>query len=651
MKKNYPPRPSRSDSFLGIHFDFHAGDDCTQIGRNVTRRMVEQIIDAVHPDYLQCDCKGHRGLCSYPTKVGNPAPGFVRDQLRIWRDVTAERGVSLYMHYSGVWDAEACKRHPSWACVDENGKRSQKITSVFGPYADKLLIPQLRELADVYGVDGVWADGECWATVPDWHPNAIKAWIAKTGIKKVPRKPHDPHYAGYLEFCREAFRRYLAHWVDELHRTNPTFQIASNWAYSSFMPEPVTTNVDFISGDYSLQNSVNTARLEARAMPRQGKPWDLMAWSFAAKWGEGGYTTKCVPQLQQEAAIVLAAGGGFQAYFQQKRDGSVAGWQMKLMAETAMFCRARQAVCHRAKAVPQIGLVLSAKAFYRKSSRLFAPWGGELVPLSGVMRSLLESQYSVEVLEEHHLAGRMAEYPLLVVPEWDWLPGTFKRALLEYVRGGGNLLAIGPACAAMFRKELRVKLLGNPEEKLQYVEHDGWLGALKTVSQQVKLGPGARAFGRLRAKNDIAEPSVPAASIAKLGKGCIAATYVNLGERYVNGATATARDFLAALVRELFPKPIVEVTGSHSVDVAVNRIGGKLAVNLVNTAGPHANEKIYAFDEIPAVGPLTVIIRTRRKPKKVTLQPAGRKINYAFSKGTIELQLKQLAIHEIIVVE
>jgi len=651
MKKTYPPRPRRSDSFLGIHFDFHAGDDCTQIGKDVTRPMVEQIIDAVQPDYIQCDCKGHRGLCSYPTKVGNPAPGFIRDQLRIWRDVTAERGVALYMHYSGVWDNEACKRHPSWARVDENGKRDKKITSVFGPYADKLLIPQLRELADVYGVDGVWADGECWATVPDWHPNAIKEWVARTGIRKIPRKPEDPHYAEYLEFCRDAFRRYLAHWVDEVHRTNPNFQIASNWAYSSFMPEPAKANVDFISGDYSPQNSVNTARLEARAMARQGKPWDLMAWSFAAKWGEGGWTTKSTPQLQQEAAIVLAAGGGFQAYFQQKRDGSVAAWQMKLMAETAKFCRARQAACRRAEAVPQIGLVLSGKAFYRKSSRLFAPWGGELVPLSGVLRSLLESQYSVEVLDEHHLAGRMAEYPLLVLPERDWLPPAFKRKLFEYVRDGGNLLAIGPQCAAMFQKELRVKLLGKPEEKLQYVEHNGWLGALKTTSQQVKLGPGAKAFGKLRAKNDIADPFTPAASIAKLGKGRIAAVYVNLGERYVNGATFTARDFLAALVHELFPRPIAEVTGSHSVDVAVNRIGGKLAVNLVNTAGPHANEKVYAFDEIPPVGPLTVAIRTGRKPKKVTLQPAGRALAHTFSKGTVELTIKQLAIHDIIVAE
>ena len=63
-------------------------------------------------------CKGHPGLSSYPTKVGNQAPGFVGDPLRVWRQVTAERGVALYMHYSGVWDSEAIRRHPDWAAVE-----------------------------------------------------------------------------------------------------------------------------------------------------------------------------------------------------------------------------------------------------------------------------------------------------------------------------------------------------------------------------------------------------------------------------------------------------------------------------------------------------------------------------------------------------
>ena len=88
-----PERMRRADSFLGIHFDFHAGKDCTSVGKRTTPEMVRLVIDKVRPDYIQIDCKGHPGYSSYPTKVGNPAPGFVGDPLRIWRDVTRQRGM------------------------------------------------------------------------------------------------------------------------------------------------------------------------------------------------------------------------------------------------------------------------------------------------------------------------------------------------------------------------------------------------------------------------------------------------------------------------------------------------------------------------------------------------------------------------------
>ena len=45
-----PPRLKRAGSFLGIHFDFHAGPDCTEVGKNTTPAMVQRIIDLVHPD-------------------------------------------------------------------------------------------------------------------------------------------------------------------------------------------------------------------------------------------------------------------------------------------------------------------------------------------------------------------------------------------------------------------------------------------------------------------------------------------------------------------------------------------------------------------------------------------------------------------------
>ena len=205
-----PPRMKRADAFLGIHFDFHAGKDCTQVGARTTPEMVNVVIDKVQPDYIQIDCKGHPGFSSYPTKVGNPAPGFVGDPFRVWRQATAERGVPLFMHYSGVWDGQAVALHPDWAVVNANGQRDDRATSVFGPYVDKLLIPQLRELADQYDVDGVWIDGDCWATKPDYGDRAVRLFCGQTGATAAPRKAGDPYWHQWMDFHREGFRKYRA---------------------------------------------------------------------------------------------------------------------------------------------------------------------------------------------------------------------------------------------------------------------------------------------------------------------------------------------------------------------------------------------------------------------------------------------------------
>ena len=58
-----PRRLKRADSFFGIHFDFHAGMDCKEIGKNTTPEMVEKIIAAAHPDYIQIDWQGGIQAC------------------------------------------------------------------------------------------------------------------------------------------------------------------------------------------------------------------------------------------------------------------------------------------------------------------------------------------------------------------------------------------------------------------------------------------------------------------------------------------------------------------------------------------------------------------------------------------------------------
>ncbi|MFN3382624.1 MAG: hypothetical protein ACK41O_24420 [Runella zeae] len=238
----------RSESFFGLHFDFHASLRDTLIGKTLTDKMIDSLLKKVKPDFIQVDCKGHPGVTSYPTKVGHKPKHFEKDILKLFREVTRRNGVALYVHYSGVWDDEAAKNHPQWARVGADGKADPQKISFWGAYSDSLLIPQLKEVSD-YGVDGVWVDGDCWATNPDYSPKAIEEFRNTTGIQEIPRKKTDPHYDKWLEFHRVAFRRYVRKYTDALHAYNPKFQVASNWSFSAMMPEKVDINVDFLSGD------------------------------------------------------------------------------------------------------------------------------------------------------------------------------------------------------------------------------------------------------------------------------------------------------------------------------------------------------------------------------------------------------------------
>ena len=647
-KAALPPRLKRAESFFGIHFDFHAGPDNPEIGRNTTPEMIERIIEAAHPDYIQVDCKGHPGISSYPTKVGNPAPRFAGDPLRVWREVTARHGVALYMHYSGVWDSEALRQHPDWAVINADGTTNHNATSFFGPYADRLLIPQLRELGSEYRVDGVWVDGDCWAAAPDYGMAALKTFRAASGFEDVPHQPGDPHWFEFLQFNRDAYRGYLRHFVAEVKRTNPDLQLCSNWAFSDHMPEEVCAPVDWISGDLSPEDSVNSARFSSRYLAAQGKPWDLMPWGFTIHGEQrNGSNQKAAVQMEREAAEILAQGGGFESYYGQNRDGSVPDRHLPGIAEVARFCRARQPFCQGATPVPQIALLYSTASHYREFNGLF---NRDLSRLSGTLQALVESQQAVDVVSEHTLAARMSDYALVVVAECDYLEPDIKRRLIRYAEGGGNLLLVGPQAASLFAAELGVSLDGAPVAP-RYLAVGEALIRTRDATGNAILESRTQPFGRLHTANDLDSPAQPAASITALGKGQIAATYFSFSRGYLNERSPQMRSFLNDLARQLFPQPMVEVKGSPDVDVSVNRLQGRLAINLINASGRHWDQQKPLIEAIAPIGPLEIAVRTATKPGKITLQPEGQTLAFDYGDGAARLTVPRLEIHSVVVVE
>jgi hypothetical protein len=638
---------SRQERFAGLHLDFHAMLKDTAIGRTFTHSLIDSLLTIAKPDFIQVDCKGHYGISSYPTKVGHAPAHFDRDIMKIWREVTAKHKVPLYVHYSGIWDDRAVELHPEWARINAGGDRDKRAVSLLGDYPSRLLHPQLVELAKDYKLDGAWIDGDCWTLKPDYSPAVAAAFEKETGISKLPVKGTDPHYFEWMEFNRKLFRNYITDYVNAAHQANPDFKITSNWSFSSMMPEKVDVPVDFLSGDVAGSNSLYSSAFESRCLALQGKPWDLMSWSFA--WKKDQKATKSVAQLKQEAAEVLAMGGGFQTYWQQNLDGTPEPYQFGKMGELIRFSNARREFCYEAKITPQIGLLFSTYEWKRKPmSGLYSAHSQEA--LKGSLNMLLDSQLPVEILMDHHLQGRINAYPLLILPEWEQIDPLQREELLTYVKNGGNLIITGAAAASAFAEPLGIdKSTELLKDTLIFAGLDDQILRLRTDFKRVNPLPGTQTVGSRYQEDDLRfREKDPLATIRQLGKGKIAGIYLDLGEFYIRNKNLLMPKLMKAVLAKMNVALLSTVHGSSNVHQVVARKNGKSYVHLINTSGPHDNPNVMVYDEVPALSNLTVQIRASATPRSVRLQPGNIPLKYRFEKEHILVTVPSTDIHSIV---
>jgi hypothetical protein len=623
-----PPRLLRKDSFFGMHFDLHPNPNDKALGRDVTEAMVERFLEKVRPDFVQYDCKGHAGWLGYPSKVSDPAPNIVNDSLAVWRKVTARRGVALYIHFSGVWDSLAVKQRPEWARLDAAGKGDGRQTSLFGPYVDERMIPQLLEVSEKYELDGVWVDGECWATNADYSEAAARAYG-----KPLPRTDKEEGWHEFLEFNRERFRRYVKHYVDTLHAKRPKFQVASNWLYSTMVPERPDLPVDYLSGDYLGNAPIARARLEARYLAANGKPWDLMAWGFqSATNNPVGVIHKPATQLQQEASVVLAQGGGFQVYYQPTRTGHLDDSLVETMAKVGQFCRARQQVSHKTEPIPQVAVLFSKHSLYRTGGKLFGSWGARSNPAVGVLDALIENLYSVDVLPDWKIGEAGAQYPLIVVPEWPDIGDEATRALERYAANGGKLLVIGAENAVRFAGLLGIRGDGAPAEQPAWIGGGEVFANCRGRWQGVELA-GAEAIEYRHPSHDVSRERMIAATV----RGGVVGFYGPLGTVHAATHAPATRALMRRMASRLFT-PKVRVEGPPTLEIALRRKGGRVLLHIANATAMQVASDYAVMDFVPPVGPVKVYGAAR----EATLAPEGRRVSGS------PLVIDQVHVHSVL---
>lgn len=665
-------RKRRKDSAWGIHSDFHAKPGMGVMGEHLREEDIREICRLLKPDFWQIDAKGHFGWASYPSECGNAMPDFACDTLEMWRRVTKEEGVALYVHYSGLWDSKYCAEHPEDRVMDADGSiqptlRPDLASSDFirpnSSYVDELMIPQLLELAGKYGVDGVWVDGDCWALRLDYHEDTLKAFEQETGYDLEGELPVPGHkyYQEYKEFHRELFRRYQRHYTDTVHEKYPDFQVCSNWMYSQTSPEEISVDFDFLSGDLDGQNSINGGRYFARALAQHGHTWDLMSWGDRGfNPGHHDYLPKHPLQLIQEAAEIISLGGGYQQIAPQEADGSPDMPKLKRLVPVMEFVRARQDYCFRGEFVHQAALFASCHDLYHETDVIFG--GGNGSSKGGLTALLCDIGQSLEVISEHTLKKYCSQYKMIVVPEVrsEYTPETIE-LLLTYAKDGGSLLLVGTETCRVFAKAgapYRVGVIRDKEMlpvrricktndqnaqrffTLNGLEHGCIFKPSEIITDEGEVV--ATAF-----YNNFSEKH-PLAVIMRYGKGKIAAIGADIGTEYLRDSQYLHRTLMRTIADKLYtPKARIEsVLGT--LELVCLEKNGRLMLQMINMNGSHRDVSVATDDMLPPVVDIEVSIECPSKPEKLLFWPEGKELEFEYRNGRAYVKIDRLDIQNII---
>ena len=641
---------------FGLHYDLHATAHDTILGRDVTPEMLRAAWDPIAPDWIQCDCKGHPGYTSWPTRTGAASPGIVKDALRIHRDVTRALGLPLVMHYSGIWDTAAVTEHPEWARVNLDGSVDADHACPRRGYTEARMIPQLLELIDTYDVDGFWVDGENWACRPCFCDICAREFERESGTPP-PRTAAQPTWTAWLAFQRQGFVAHVRKYTEAVKARKPSCAVCSNWMYSVRQPEPVDAPVDYLSGDFTASWGVDRAAAEARFMDGRGLPWDLMAWGFLGSEdppNRGGWTTKTAVHLQQEAAEVIANGGAVQIYNYLERGGRLASWEHAIFADVSAFCRARADVAKDTTSVPQVAVLHSETHYYAHNQPLFMP-GEATEPMEGALHAFLDSGYHIDLVNEATLRKRIGEYAVVVVAEQDPIAADLPGVFDAYVRAGGRLMVSGPHVASTLGDLCGVAPVASQIDDFRRITVGSESLTVRGPWQPVELR-GARTWTDLLDGRDPKHErsGYPAVTLRALGAGSVAAIHGAFFASYLRRRYPQARALIRTLTREMWPDPAVEVEAPGALALTLRRRGGSLIVHLCNRgADPPTSPRNPMVERVPDLYPVTVRVRTKRRPSGVRAVPAADAPEpaWAWEGGVATVHGLRLGVHLAVVLE
>lgn len=665
-----------ADRFRQIHLDFHTAPQIPDVGANFDAEQFAEALQEARVNWVTLFGKCHHGMSYYPTASGVIHPSLKFDLLGAQIEACKRRDIITPVYISLRVDQHMGMTRADLVVRLEDGK-------LWGPNATQAswyqmclnnkeyidyVAAQTEEVLKGYDADGIFYD-MCYYP-PD--PGCFcETCLARLGSARGDR---DAHRRQTFEILREYTTR-LTKLCKDL-RPNATTFFNSRVTANVHRELDVLTQLEIESlttgGWGYLYFPTYSRMLRTYDRPVQG-----MTARFHKSWADFG-GLKTVPQLQYEAATILAAGGVVNIGDQLHPRGTLDRGAYDVIGEVYRCVESAEPYCRGAEPLADIAVLLLPES---KDAVAGAQDSRGLVKIDpsieGAAATLmaLKQQWNGETPDRDNLS----RYKLIIIPDRGYLdPDTAVK--IEAFRSGGG--------AVLFSHEASLdngsfSLPGSPATYVgpcpytpSYMKLGSSLGAglpdtefvNYRAGSYVKAAAGADVFGEVWKPYFNRAPGLfsshaqtPVDSDTGYPVGVYSAQerigylYPAVFRGYREDGFYIYKELVARMLERLLPQPLIRpianVPNSMEISVMHQPAQNRSVVHLVSfTPQRRTCNNEFIEDAVP-VCDVEFALFTGDAPSRVALQPRDHAIDFRMDGPYCVVSIRKVVTSQIVTFE
>jgi hypothetical protein len=665
-----------ADRYRQIHLDFHTSPHIPDVGVDFDPDVFGDTLTEARVNWITLFGKCHHGLSYYPTKAGVMHPGLKFDLLGAQIEACKKRGIATPVYISVRVDQNIGLTRPDLLCRLEDGR-------LWGPNASQAswyqvclnnkeyidyVAAQTEEVFKNYDADGIFYDMCYYPPDPGCFCEKCLARLEKSGHS---RHDKDAHREQTYRILREYTTR-LAKLCRELNPNATTF-------FNSRVTANVHRELDTLThleieslttGGWGYLYFPAWSRL-VRTYPR---PLQGMTARFHKSWADFG-GLKTVPQLDYEAATILAAGGVVNIGDQLHPRGTLDKGAYRVIGETFRRVEAVEAYCRGAEPLTEIAVLLLPEEKRPvdggvSNIKMNPSFEGAAAALAA-----LKQQWDGQTADRDELA----KYKVVIIPDRGLLEEGMKAKLQAYLAGGGKLLFSHEATCEHGAFAL-------PNSPVKYLEPCPWQPSYMKLGEDLgfrlpdtefvnyraasyvePLG-AARALGELwqpyfnrapehfssHAQTPVDKPTGrPVAVLSADNRIAYLAPAVFQG--YREDAFYVYKEMIARLLNKLLPEPLIRpganVPAAMEISVLRQKAEDRWIVHLVNFQPQRRTAANEFIENAVPVNNVRFALRTGSAPSRVYLAPSGESLDVRQEGIYCHVTVPTVLTQQIVVVE